>query len=531
MQSFPFIECMSCIRLIVDLPFLKYAVFNVNDVSTFCGQVVVNTVDEDDFMKIEVVAGLTKKIKSEYTEMDDSDMECTDFVGEDIDDEEDDEDDDEMENDMQDFDMSDPDFKSPNAVPFKSTPVRAVGTHGTPKPYTPNSSQKLVRKKKYQKPLSERMPMECEHCGQYVSGKSNLKSHIRRVHLKVKNHKCTICQKGFWSNNSLESHMLSVHTRRCDSCHEYVVESVPWGTGIDMRMKRDVICTCGSIVSIYSSFGRRRQYLRDDEPDENGDIPSRAKSNAGTKYACGTCGKLFMKKSNCERHSRAHTDFKGISCDICGSTFAYENSLKRHLQVEHGIIKHACEVCGKNYSNETALKVHYIKAHAQQNLSIGENLVMIVKEKSGNDATDLEEQMEEIMEGEGEDDAAQNSAVQTQAERIVVTRRPDGSTEQHIMVSGPQELVVTGSQDLVITEDQQLLATQADIGHLEEGQIVVTQGEGGQVQVTTGDPELTQDSAQRIVQQAIQDGHMVAQDGNMSIIIKQLPMAQVSMSQ
>lgn len=485
--------------------------------------------DDNDQVKLEISGALTKKIKSEEIAMDDSDMEYTDFIGE-----EDDEDEDDNEEDMSLMDKTDPDFETSHAIPFKSSPKLAVGLQVTPGPHTPSAGGKLVRKKKYQKPLSERMPMECEHCGQYVAGKSNLKSHIRRVHLKVKNHKCTICQKGFWSNNALESHMLSVHTRRCDGCQEYVVESVPWGSGIDMRMKRDVICTCGAIVSIYSSFGRRRQYLRDDEPDENGEVQTRSKSNAGTKYACGTCGKLFMKKSNCERHSRAHTDYKGIVCNICGSSFAYENSLKRHLETEHGIVKHACEVCGKNYSNETALKVHYIKAHAQQNLNIGENLVMIVKEKStGNDTADLEEQMEEIMEGEGDEEhggeaTGRSGTVQSQTERIVVTRRPDGSTEQHIMVSGPQELVVSGSQELVVSEDNQLLVSQADIGQLEQHQVVVTQGEGGQVQVTSGDPDLTQDGAQRIVQQAIQEGHMVAQDGNMSIIIKQLPNGQVS---
>jgi len=495
--------------------------------------------EEDEEMKIEVTGGLTKKIKSELVEMDDSDMECSDFLAE-----MDEEDAEEDFDDSQDFDNTYSDLDKSGAVPFNSTPVRAVGNHGTPKPHVTSVSGKLIRKKKYQKPLSERMPMACEHCGQYVAGKSNLKSHIRRVHLKVKNHKCSICQKGFWSNNALESHMLSVHTRRCDSCQEYVVESVPWSNGIDMRMKRDVICTCGAIVSIYSSFGRRRQYLRDDEPDENGDVPTKPKSNTGTKYACGTCGKLFMKKSNCERHSRAHTDFKGIVCNVCGSSFTYENSLKRHLQTEHGIVKHACEVCGKNYSNETALKVHYIKAHAQQNLNVGDNLVMIVKEKStGNDTADLEEQMEEIMEGEDDGEVEEvvenDGTTHRQTERIVVTRRPDGSTEQHIMVSGPQELVVggtqelvvSGSQELVVTDDSHLLATQAEIGHLEAGEVVVTQGEGGQVQVTTGDRELTQDSAQRIVQQAIQDGHMIAQDGNMSIIIKQLPMSQVSIAE
>ncbi|XP_052267154.1 zinc finger protein 37-like isoform X4 [Dreissena polymorpha] len=417
------------------------------------------------------------------------------------------------------------------AVPLVATPKQAVKKTDTPGSSTSVTTQ-LVRKKKYPKPLIERMPMECEHCGQTVAGKSNLKSHIRRVHLKVKNHKCTICTKGFWSNNALESHMLSVHTRRCDNCQEYVVESVPWGNGVDMRMKRDVICTCGSIVSIYSSFGRKRMYLREDEPDEEGELPpTRPKSSTGTKYACGTCGKLFMKKSNCERHSRAHTDYKGVICNICGSAFTYENSLKKHLETEHGIVKHVCDLCGKNYSNEVALKVHYIKAHGEENI-IGDNLVMIVKEKSEG-TPNLEDQMEEIMEGEDDEELAnqlmENGRRHGQTEHIVVTSRPDGRGEQHIVVTGTADL----DPDMIIAgHDGHIMVSHSEIAHLEAGQIMVTQGEGGQVQVTSGDPGLTQDSAQRIVQQAIQEGHMIAGDRNMSIIIKQLPMghAEVEMT-
>lgn len=427
----------------------------------------------DSKVTVEVEGVGFLKIKSE--DMDDSDMEYLDLDGQ-IEEEED---------DM--LDETDPDF-DPNIVSSVKTPRLAADI----KTGTPSKSlavQPLKRKKKSKKPLSETMPTPCEHCGIHLAGKSNLKSHIRRVHLKQKDKKCTICNKGFWSSTARESHMLSVHTRRCDACQEYVVESVPWSSGMDMRMKRDVICTCGAIVSIYSTFGRRRQYLRDDEPDEDGNLPEfepKKKSNTGTKYACGTCGKLFMKKSNCERHSRAHSDYKGIECEICGSQFTYESSLKKHLQTEHGITKHVCEICGKNYSNETALKVHYVKYHAQENISIGENVVMIVKEK-GNDTADLEQQMEEIMEGE---------------EEVEVGEEEQNGQITHIEDGG----------SLVVSES---------------GQVVVTQGDGGQVTLTTEGGQPIDPEAAQIVQQVIHDGQIVASEGNMSIIIKQLPVEEI----
>lgn len=427
----------------------------------------------DSKITVEVEGVKFCKIKNE--DMDDSDMEYLDLEGH-MDDDNDEENDNYLDNDDVTYE--------PNMVTTtKTSPKMVTGTPEVKGSLTNAKLEPLKRKKKQKKPLSETMPIPCEHCGVHLAGKSNLKSHIRRVHLKQKNKKCTICGKGFWSGTARESHMLSVHTRRCETCQEYVVESVAWSSGVDMRMKRDVICTCGAIVSIFTSFGRRRQYLRDDEPDEDGNLPipeSRRKSNTATTYACGTCGKLFMKKSNCERHSSTHTGFKGIECEICGRQFTYESSLKKHFQSEHGITNHVCEICGKNYSNETALKVHYVKYHAQENFTIGENVVMIVKEK-GNDTADLSQQMDEIMEGEADDEVGVHNGE---------------------MAEGVQQLVVS-----------------------ESGQVVVTQGEGGQVTLTTSEGHTVGESeAAQIVQQVIHDGQVVAQEGNMSIIIKQLPL-------
>ena len=209
---------------------------------------------------------------------------------------------------------------------------------------------------------TDKMIVECPHCGTKIVGKSNLQSHIKRVHLKVKKFPCTICSKPFWSNNARESHMLSVHTRQCDDCSEYVVESVPWGEGIDMRSKRDVICTCGSIVSIFSQFGRSKMYH--DNIDEDESLRRRKKAGeSGTKYACGTCGKLFQKRSQCERHSLTHAGVKVFVCDHCGNQYSYQSSLSKHLVNEHGITRFICDYCGKNFTKESMLKAHMVKMH------------------------------------------------------------------------------------------------------------------------------------------------------------------------
>lgn len=418
-----------------------------------------------------------KEVKMEA--MDDSDMEYLDLENDGQDEQVVGEDDSSTMQSAADVTSSLVSVTKPSKVAkVKSGPTKVKGKDLLKEPLKPRVKQP--------KSLIETQPTPCEHCGMTLAGKSNMMSHIRRVHLKMKNKKCTICGKGFWSATARESHMLSVHTRRCEACQEYVVESVPWSAGMDMKQKRDVICTCGAIVSIFSIFGRKRRFMNEEEMEEEGLLQDqeRLKSTPGTKYACGTCGKLFMKKSNCERHSRAHTQVKSVECNLCGSQFTYENSLKKHMETEHGIAENVCEVCGKNFLSDTALRVHYVKFHAEENFTIGNNVVMIVKEK-GNDTADLEQQMEQIIEGE--------------TEHTVVQEVHNGQmpTSTHIVTS-------------------------------QGNQVVVTQGEGGQVTLTTAEGHTVgEKEAAQIVQQVLQQGQVIAQEGNMSIIIKELPLEEM----
>ena len=269
---------------------------------------------------------------------------------------------DEDESEMKKMFKMDPDFvptpKPVSVVPCKplddmdETPRRRSGAGKT--------VELMARPKKNR--YSDKMHVQCPHCGTKIVGKSNLQSHIKRVHLKVKKFPCSICTKPFWSNNARESHMLSVHTRQCEDCSEYVVESVPWGEGIDMRSKRDVICTCGSIVSIFSQFGRSKMY-HDNLDEEDLNRKRKKAGESGTKYACGTCGKLFQKRSQCERHSLTHAGVKVFVCDHCGNQYSYQSSLSKHLVTEHGITRYICDYCGKNFTKESMLKAHMVKLH------------------------------------------------------------------------------------------------------------------------------------------------------------------------
>ncbi|KAH3873267.1 hypothetical protein DPMN_036498 [Dreissena polymorpha] len=187
----------------------------------------------------------------------------------------------------------------------------------------------------------------CEQCGQVIKGKQALQAHIRRVHLKEKNHHCKICSKGFYANSIVENHMLTVHTRICDRCKEAVVEKEPWIEHMTVRTLRKVTCQCGNVVNIMSKVGGK--LLPEAAQDEKGE----------NLYQCATCGQLFSTRSQCEKHQRSHD----LVCRLCAKTFTMKSSLARHMEKIHNMQTQPCQFCQKNFSSEYSLTLHLRKTH------------------------------------------------------------------------------------------------------------------------------------------------------------------------
>ena len=69
----------------------------------------------------------------------------------------------------------------------------------------------------------------CEECGCQFFAKEDLKRHIERVHMKVRNHKCDFCQKSFFSIYTRDYHM-KIHTGqkdyKCRYCNKQFIQKV-----------------------------------------------------------------------------------------------------------------------------------------------------------------------------------------------------------------------------------------------------------------------------------------------------------------
>lgn len=194
--------------------------------------------------------------------------------------------------------------------------------------------------------------VECPRCDTKVIGR-NLMSHIKEVHLAKKKFTCSICGKIYSSKQARDSHKQSVHTRQCRQCSRYVMETVPWEKGMDRRSKRYMVCKCGFKVTICTLVGRSKH-----------SYSSQERRQTVEKYACVTCGKLFLTKTHCQRHSMTHNDDKVFACNRCDSRFSQQSSLKKHEEEEHRIKNLVCCYCSKKFSRLNTLKGHLIKKHS-----------------------------------------------------------------------------------------------------------------------------------------------------------------------
>merc|ERR1719219_1710881 len=132
----------------------------------------------------------------------------------------------------------------------------------------------------------------CEHCNQTFRRMYNLKTHINRVHLKVKQFKCTRCDKSFATNSDLKQH-LGTHGEgkmfKCEHCDR--------------------------------TFSNRDSI-----------ILHKKQHNQEKTHFCSICLKGFYKASCLSRHMRSHTGERPYQCDFCNKAFSQSTTLKVHRE-------------------------------------------------------------------------------------------------------------------------------------------------------------------------------------------------------
>ena len=146
--------------------------------------------------------------------------------------------------------------------------------------------KKVVKKKKCH--------IQCPHCDKTFSSACYLKSHIKIIHDKIKDHMCDICCKTFATTQNLTHHQKVHNGEKLFPCH-----------------------ICGKSY-------QTKEYLSIHTRIHTGEKP----------YFCEQCGKSFSDPSSFKAHKKQHTDLNtSFPCSICGKVLKREKNLRLHMAI------------------------------------------------------------------------------------------------------------------------------------------------------------------------------------------------------
>lgn len=151
--------------------------------------------------------------------------------------------------------------------------------------------------KKHVCDFSSGILLTCPTCGKEFTKQAYLKKHIKIVHLRVVNHRCAHCDKGFFSATEKRVHER-IHTNekplRCDMC-DYSGRS-------------------------YSLLAKHKECHTTEK-----------------KYPCivEDCGKEFKRYTSLVKHKKLHHAGKNFDCDECPGKYRTQAQLTTHKRQIH----------------------------------------------------------------------------------------------------------------------------------------------------------------------------------------------------
>ena len=167
---------------------------------------------------------------------------------------------------------------------------------------------------------------KCKICEKVFYSKQTLKKHINHVHEGFsENHKCEICGKVFPYKYNWVRHLKIMHNKTVDK-----IKKIP---------------KCKHCDKIFSRPGLLKKHI--------------LTAHEGVKpFKCDKCNKMFTNFDALKRHNDSfHLGIKHM-CHLCGKSFKCANYVKQHVRTFHEGLNLKCDICGKTFSSEDNLKTH-----------------------------------------------------------------------------------------------------------------------------------------------------------------------------
>ena len=174
----------------------------------------------------------------------------------------------------------------------------------------------------------------CENCNETFASAFNLKNHIKRIHMKIKNVSCELCTYKGFSVSDIWTHKLYKHTTlkpfKCSLC--------------PLAFKR----ACNLRVHI-----------------------KRHDNHNGPKiFPCHVCGKMFKEKPSAKRCVQKHQSEGDFKCTEGGCDAEFKNgiSFQSHMKRIHTVKDRVfmCDQCDKSFKIQSELKTHKYFKHEER---------------------------------------------------------------------------------------------------------------------------------------------------------------------
>lgn len=178
---------------------------------------------------------------------------------------------------------------------------------------------------------------ECNICGNELSSKHNLESHISSIHEGKKPFQCSICKKNFTQKGSLQVHMTNVHSEnkeefRCNICNINYSSKRVLKEHIEYVHETDNPFKCTQCKSSFTIKGRLTEHIRT------------VHEGRETIYKCFHCEATFFHESSMKTHfqkaheeSNCEKDDPSVNCSLCKEDVLLTN-LENHVFNIHGLI-------------------------------------------------------------------------------------------------------------------------------------------------------------------------------------------------
>ena len=181
----------------------------------------------------------------------------------------------------------------------------------------------------------------CDSCPFTAKTRRDLKTHIARVHLKVRTKQCNYCYGCFFNQKELKVHMKS--------CKYVPEEEKPKIQSFKLpSSKPPQLYKCQFCDATFANIYTRRSH---EEVHRN--------SERNISFPCQVCEKVYPTLKHLNRHRIFH-GLRKYKCDLCQKGFSHKKQLHSHLFI-HLHLGVVCKICNKVFKSKFHLKNHQKK--------------------------------------------------------------------------------------------------------------------------------------------------------------------------